>query len=432
MNRARLLSFALILIILSSCAKPPEVKEPTVFFPSPPEPPRVQFLKSYRSSRDIEPPKSAFWSFITGGKDRTIVLDKPYGVAMYQGKIYVCDSNSTVIVLDLEKKTFSPLQGAQGLGKLQQPLNISIDKDGNKYVADPVRGQAVMFDKNDFYVKAFGPIEGWRPVDAVSYEGDLYVTDIKNGEVRVFDIATGSLKNSLGGGSNEATLGLPTNLAFDSEGYLYVSDAKRFQIVKLDRDGNFKGTVGRLGKVAGSFARPKGIAMDRKNRLYAVDAAFNNVQVFSPDGQLLIFFSKAGKGPGDLLLGAKVAIDYDDIKYFQQYADPNFQIEYLIIVTSQVGDRLVNVFGFGTEKGMTYTTDEELLKKVKDRADKELKEKKDKELKENQENEQKEKQEKELKDRQEHPEKTGDAELKKPADADVEQKKPEDAVQKKD
>jgi len=199
MNRLSLFIFALILPFLASCATaPPAVKEPTVFYPGPPDPPRIQFLRSFSGSDDLVPPKSAFASFVTGGRDKILILDKPYGIAGYQGKIYVCDTNNTVIVIDLEKKTFAPMAGVHGQGKLVQPLNISIDKDGNKYVADPLRGQVVMFDKNDFYVKAFGPVEGWKPVDAAAFEGLLYVVDEKNSEIKIFDIQAGALRNTIG------------------------------------------------------------------------------------------------------------------------------------------------------------------------------------------------------------------------------------------
>jgi DNA-binding beta-propeller fold protein YncE len=403
MNRLSLSIFALILLVLAGCATaPPPVKQVPVFFPEPPNPPRVQFLTSFRGARDIEPPKSGFWRFITGGKERAIVLDKPYGIAGQKGKIYICDTNSTVMVINLENRTFAPLEGARGAGKLVQPLNISIDKDGNKYVADVLRGQVVMFDKNDAYVKAFGPLEGWKPVDAAAFEGLLYVVDSKSADIKVFDVQSGLFRNSLAKKDDPASkLGLPTNLVLDSKGYLYVSDSGRFQIIKLDRDGNSRGTIGSLGKVPGSFARPRGLALDRQNRLYAVDAAFNNLQLFNADtAQLLLFFGKGGIEPGDLNLAAKVAIDYDDIKYFQQYADPNFQIEYLILVTSQFGARSVSVYGFGTEKGQVYKTDEELAKEVQELV------------------------EKEQKKQQENPEKT--------KSENTGNEKPGDAVQKKD
>jgi len=81
-------------------------------------------------------------------------------------------------------------------------------------------------------------------------------------------------------------------------------------------------------------------------------------------------FGKVGLNPGELYLPAKVATNYDDIRYFQQYADPNFEIEYLVLVTSQFGDNMVNVFGFGKEKGKKYPTDEELKDKLDERLEK--------------------------------------------------------------
>jgi hypothetical protein len=267
------------------------------------------------------------------------------------------------MVFDLKKKTFGPLEGAQGLGKLVQPINISIDKNGNKYESDPVRKQVVEFDKNDFYVKTYGDAGDWKPVDAVVYEDKLYVADIKNSEVKVFSLETGELVQSLGHqGEKKDWLALPTNLAFDSEGFLYVSDAGRFQILKLDRDGNLRGTIGSVGTQLGFFARPRGVAFDKDNRLYAVDAAFDNIQIFTKEGQLLLFFGKAGSKAGDLYLPAKVVVDYQNIEYFKRYADPAFNVEAIILVTSQFGSRLVNVYALGKEKGKKYPTEDELKK----------------------------------------------------------------------
>ncbi len=124
-------------------------------------------LPEQRTSKRL---KSAFESFVTGVKESEKRLNKPYGIAVYNGKIYVCDTNDTVIVFDLEKRTYGPLHGAQGMGKLLQPFNISIDADGNKYVTDTVRRQIIVFDKNDFYSKTFGIPETWKPVDAVPFE----------------------------------------------------------------------------------------------------------------------------------------------------------------------------------------------------------------------------------------------------------------------
>src|SRR5262249_49471137 len=133
----------------------------------------------------------------------------------------------------------------------------------------------------------------------------------------------------------------PTNLAFDAEGSLYVTDISRFQVVKFDRDGHFKSAFGKPGDNFGHFSRPKGTAIDREGRLYAVDASFNNVQIFNKDGRLLMFFGGPGESAGDLLLPAKVAIDYDNLSYFQRYVQPGFKVDYLVFVTSQFGPHMV-------------------------------------------------------------------------------------------
>jgi len=356
-------------LLLSACVGAAPKPAAPVFFPPAPAPPRIQYLTSYSGVRDIEQ-QSAFSRFVVG-EIADVRVDKPYGVAMSEGKIYVCDTNGTVMTFDLRRKTFEPLKGATGNGKLTQPVNISIDADGTKYVADPVRGQVVAFDRDDEYLRAYGEPGGWRPVDAVAIEDRLYVADPAHGVVKIFDKQSGEMTSVIGDkGPPAERLDRPTNLAVDRDKNLYVTDIGRFQVVKFDRDGHFEAMFGRLGNSLGHFARPKGIALDRDGRLYAVDAAFNNVQIFNGDGRLLMFFGGGGDEPGTLTLPAKVAIDYDNIEYLAPYVQPGFTLEYLILVTSQFGDRRVNLFGYGRETGREYLSDTQLLQEVEERRKK--------------------------------------------------------------
>ena len=78
------------LLLVAGCAGPQIVQNTaTVFYPDPPELPRIQFLTSFTGAKDIETPKSAFAAFVTGEKESGKRLDKPYGIGIYKGKIYV-------------------------------------------------------------------------------------------------------------------------------------------------------------------------------------------------------------------------------------------------------------------------------------------------------------------------------------------------------
>src|SRR4029453_6136095 len=80
-------------ILLTACASaPPKRQESPVFFPPAPELPRLQYLTSFSSLQDVEE-QSAFNRFVVGQKP-DVKLDKPYGVAIFDWRIYVCEPNS--------------------------------------------------------------------------------------------------------------------------------------------------------------------------------------------------------------------------------------------------------------------------------------------------------------------------------------------------
>lgn len=365
-HRALVAGLLALALISSACTPALQPKGHAVFFPPAPALPRIQYLTSYTGQNDIEQ-QTSFNRFVVGEREN-LVVDKPYGVAMHDGKIYVCDTNTTVTVFDLKQRTFSYLKGAVGAGVLRQPVNISVTPEGIKYVSDPVRGQVVAYDANDQYLKAYGSVGEWRPVDAVAFGDRLYAADMEHGVVSVFDRASGQMLAEFGNsGEPNARLGRPSNLAVDSSGNLYVTDVARFQIVKFDPDGRFLATFGKLGDGVGHFARPKGIAVDRDGLVYAVDAAFYNVQIFTPQQRLAGHFGGPGSEPGNLTLPAKVAIDYDNIEYFRSFVEPGFKPQYLVLVTSQFGDRRVNVFAYGQQEGKHYPTEAELLAEIEQR-----------------------------------------------------------------
>lgn len=348
----------LVTAVLSACAaaptQAPQAQGPA-FYPQLPNPPRIQHLKTLAGERDLGPGASEFAQFVLGDDRKSQHLTQPYGAGMFKGKLYVADSRAPgLVVFDLVQKRYTLLTGAPN-GRMKRPINVTIDSDGTKYVTDTGRDQILVFDQDERFVSAYGTEGQFKPVDTAIAGERLYVVDIKHHQVQVLEKRTGKLLFKFGrAGSKAGELFHPTNIAIDARGDVYVVETSNFRVQRFTAEGEPVRVYGEAGTDRGSFTRPKGIAMDRNGRLYVGDSAFQNVQIFDNDGRLLLFFGQPGDNIEGLNLPAGVTIDYDNVQYFRAYADPRFNIEYLIFVVSQFGPNKVDVFGYGTMAGMAY------------------------------------------------------------------------------
>jgi DNA-binding beta-propeller fold protein YncE len=313
----------------------------------------VQFLCSLISSEDVEPEPSAFARFILGADLNRPVdyLVRPYGLAFWQGKLYVCDSGAKRgAIFDFAAQEFRAF-GHQGAYRLQMPINVSLAPRGEKYVTDTVGGRILVLDESDRPVRALGGPEGMRPCGVAIRDDELYVGDLARDAVLVLDPMTGAVRRQLGGrGGAPGRFSQPTNLAIGPDGALFVSDTLNARVQKLDRQGRVLRVFGARGRALGQMVRPKGIAVDREGRLYVADAAAETVLVFNREGHLLMLLGAPGLGRGDLSLPAGVAISYQGVEHFQTHAAEGFEVDYLIFVSSQLGPRKISVYGFGTSR----------------------------------------------------------------------------------
>lgn len=327
------------------------VAAPT-FFPPAPDEPRIQFLLSFSSDAEISK-TSRFADYVTGGREGPLKLVKPYGVAIHNGKVFVCDTVANAIqIFDFARKR-SYLFRPRAEGRLLMPINVTIDEDGTRYVADTGRNQVVIYGADDSYVGAIGVRDEMRPCDVAITADRLYVADLKGHGVRVYDKAQRKFLFNIPADpkAEQGRLFSPANLAIDPRGRLLVSDMGGFTVQVYDLDGNYLRTIGRQGVGAGAFARPKGIAVDREGRAYVVDASTQVIQIFDTEGRLLMFFGQPGaSSQGELVLPAGLDIDYRNVNLFQKYVAPGYECEYLILATSQFGPNKVNVYGFLKKK----------------------------------------------------------------------------------
>lgn len=343
--------------VFAGCAAPMEKKE-AVFFPPPPNSPRIQYLTKISDSTDIEGKKQNFALILLGGKraDKVQKIAKPYGITASNGKIYVCDIGaSNILIIDPAKKSISGLKGNYNLGKLKKPVNVAVDKDGSLYVADTMRKEIVAFDANGEFKGAYGKEMEIKPADVAVDEQFIYILDMGNNEIKLLDKKGGKLLRSFGKTSENAEerLAIPTNMTLGTDGFIYVTNVGTGKVVKLDRDGHVLSTFGGLGDIVGMFSRPKGIAVDDEGRIFVADGGNQNVQVFNAESRILIFFGDPGLDQGSLNLPAGITVTRENIEYFQKFADPAFAVEELIFVANQFGDAKISVYGLGQMKNVS-------------------------------------------------------------------------------
>jgi len=249
-----------------------------------------------------------------------------------------------VEVLDLSNRTFGYLTKDR---RLMNPVNIYIDDDGTKYIADPTAGFVFVFDKNNNISAMLGKDSKINPIDVVVRGSLCYVTDFASNQIVVLDKTSGREIARLGTRSDEQRQAEPlmeltngefsliSDLALDQEGNIYATDKAGARITQFDRSGVFRRTIGRLGDNIDEFIRPKGIAIDNDNRIWVVDAGTEVAKIYNQQARLLLFFGLPGNEPGMMNLPTKIVLDYDNI-------------EFLVLVSNQYGPNKVSVYGFGS------------------------------------------------------------------------------------
>lgn len=332
----------------SSCSKKiyPDSGIEAIFYPSPPDSARIQFLTRYGNSVDFTGGQAKFKTFVAGEKD-ALPFIKPYGIAIHNNKLFIADAGIAGLeISDLEKKTFEYFV-PKGRGKLKLPINCFVDNNGDLYISDVYRKQVVVFNENREYKGEIGGEENFKPSDMVVQGDTILVTDPKNNRINVYDKTSLQLLSVFPQGADvgdENWLYNPLNLCIADQ-KIYVTDFGDSRVKIFDMKGEYMSAVGSYGKGLGQFVRPKGIAVDLDQNLYVVDAGFENVQIFNEKGQILMFFGGPYKGRGDMYLPAKVMIDYDHLSLYEKYVDPAYQLKYLIFVVNQYGPDKVNVYG---------------------------------------------------------------------------------------
>ena len=189
-----------------------------------------------------------------------------------------------IMVIALLISTYEPTEEVE-VPILEEIEEIMVEEEpeGEEeliWIPDTWNNRMQLFTSNGTFVFAFGERgngdEGFRfPSDVAQVGKNLYVLDKGNSVVKKFDL-NGTLLTSYGGLNN------PVGMCI-SNGYIFVANTYKNNIVKMDMDGNLILTWGGRGRGKGQFMFPVDVACDEQD-VFVVDTYNHRIQQFDVNG----------------------------------------------------------------------------------------------------------------------------------------------------
>jgi DNA-binding beta-propeller fold protein YncE len=334
-QRTLRLAFLIFLVALMSCGTKPLTEEiPELFWPMPPERPRIKFVDYIIGSLDVTGSRRGEVKRVLFGEEGEVGFTKPLFVDALNDVVYVTDI-SGVLFLDFGQKKFGRIGG----GFLLSPTGIAVSNQDILYVGDSSKKKIFKVDMKAAEISEFSEdiygTPGGIAVDEIN--GRVIVADVKGHVVHVYNLEGESLFSIGSRGIHPGELNFPYDVATDDGGNIYIVDSGNFRVQKFDKEGNFLLEFGSVGTLPGQFARPKCIALDSDGDIYVVDAAFSNFQIFDDLGRPLLAVGSVGIEPGQFMLPVGIAITEDDKVYVVDQLNKRIQYFQYIKYSDEAG-----------------------------------------------------------------------------------------------
>jgi Immunoglobulin domain/Immunoglobulin I-set domain/NHL repeat len=238
------------------------------------------------------------------------------------GDLYIADAfNNRVRKVDTSgvittvagngSQTFAGDGGAATNASLIAPYGVALDTLGDFYIADSQNGRIRMVSINGIINTVAGGGSGGNGGAATNASlfspravtldanGNLYIADTANNLVRKVD-TNGVITTVAGGGSGgdgieatNASLGYPSGVTLDANGDLYIGDFYGYRVRKVDTNGIIttvagNGNYGYSGDGSAatntSLSEPAGVAVDAFGDIYIADTGAYRVRKVDPNG----------------------------------------------------------------------------------------------------------------------------------------------------
>lgn len=204
-------------------------------------------------------------------------------------------------VWNLKLVIFFKLPVGRSFGKT---MGVAINSDQHVFVFHRGPGNLMEFDEPRNFIRTIGDgfikkTHGLR-IDA---KDNIWVTDLEQHIVIRFNPKgkiTLVLQKANNAGEWNKTydiplFNLPADIAFDSEGNIYVADGYgNSSVVKFDKNGNYLKFWGIKGSGKGEFNLVHNVVIDSKDVVYVVDRENKRIQLFNTNGNYLSEWNNIG------------------------------------------------------------------------------------------------------------------------------------------
>lgn len=312
-------------------------------YPPAPQVPRVFALGSLRGAAPQSQAQIDLALFLFGEEPPPpLTIANPTSLAVRDRELYVTDNVlSTLFVWDTRA---GALSAGRSEPPLDRPFAVDVAADGTLLVCD---NAGVARIGGDGRVKRFAAAPGaWRPGDVLAVDAEVWVTNLAQHRIEVFDGTTGQHVRSIGGhGHGAAQFGLPRGLARTPSGDVCVADMLNNRVQVLARDGTWIRDVGQAGDVVGSFGRPRDVAVGPDGTIFVTDSFSQRVHAFDGAGRPLLAFGEPGSGIGALALPGGIAIAAE-IGGTERALPPGTRAAYYVLVADQLDRPGVRVYAW--------------------------------------------------------------------------------------
>ena len=270
----------------------------------------------------------------TDGTGTAASFGYPYGVTVdSNGNVYVADPDRIRKISSLGVVTTLAGSGNNGsndgagtAASFNNPHGVAVDTSGNIYVADTANNKIRKITSTGNVTTlagsgSSGSTDGAGTVAnfnmpsgvAVDISGNVYVTDTYSYKIRKIT-GDGIVTTLAGSGSYGYTDGTgiaasfryPYGVTVDNNGNVYVADYESYRIRKITSTGivttiagpDFIGSGFRSGTIGGTLW-PLGVTVDSNGNVYATDETHNSIEKITPSGEFTILAGKYNASSGD-------------------------------------------------------------------------------------------------------------------------------------